>query len=156
MSKYVIHAASMAAASLAWILAAPALAADAVNVVDGLALRGFDPVAFFIQKQPVMGSPQFTAVHEGATYEFANADDKAAFEADPAKYLPQYGGFCAAATSHGRKVDADPRQFTINHGKLYVNYNHEANEAFQKDVEASIKAADEKWPEVKTVEDVIR
>lgn len=156
MKTSAIRAASVGAAFFALILAAPALAADAVNVVDGLALRGFDPVAFFTKGEPVMGSPQFKAVHEGATYEFASAEDKAAFEADPAKYVPQYGGFCAAATSHGCKVDADPHAFAINHGKLYVNYNHDALEAFQKDVEVSIKAADEKWPEVKKIEEVIR
>ena len=145
----------------AWVaalvaLAGPAWAADHVNVVDGLALRGFDPVAFFTQGKAVAGDAKITATYEGATYDFADAADKAAFEADPAKYAPQYGGFCAAATSHGRKVDADPRAFVIKDGHLYVNYNQEALQAFSKDLPASIKAADEKWPAVREIETVIR
>lgn len=143
-------------ALFAMMLAAPAMAADHVNVVNGLALRGYDPVAYFTQGAAVMGRPEFTAKFEGAEYDFASAEDKAAFEADPAKYVPQYGGFCAAATSHGRKVDADPRAYAINHGKLYVNYNNEARDAFQKDVEASTKAADANWPTVREIEEVIR
>ena len=66
------------------------------------------------------------------------------------------GRFCAAATSHGRKVDADPHAFIVKDGHLYVNYNQEALQAFSKDLPASIKAADEKWPEVREIEQVIR
>ena len=150
------RAAPIGAALLAFLAAAPAFAADAVNVVDGLALRGYDPVAFFSRGEAIMGAERYKTVHDGATYEFASAEDKAAFEADPVKYLPQYGGFCAAATSHGRKVDADPKAFAINRGKLYVNYNKEALAAFLKDVDVSIKSADEKWPEVQKIEEVIR
>jgi YHS domain-containing protein len=146
----------LSAATFALIGTATAVAADAVNVGDGLALRGFDPVAYFVENKAVQGSPDFKAQYMGATYEFASKEDQAAFVADPAKFAPQYGGFCAAATSHGKKVDADPKAYAINNGKLYVNYNDAARDSFQKDVNASIKAADEKWPQVKEIEDVIR
>ena len=154
MKTAYLRAASFAVFALASL--GSAFAADHVNVVNGLALRGFDPVAFFTQGRAVMGDAKLTSQYEGATYEFADVQDKAAFDAEPGKYLPQYGGFCAAATSHGRKVDADPRAFVIKDGKLYVNYNQEALDAFSKDLPASIKAADEKWPEVREIETVIR
>jgi len=156
MKSSTLRRTTFAGALIALTFSLPAFAADHVNIVDGLALRGFDPVAFFTQGHAVMGDPQFTAKYEGATYEFADAADKAAFEADPAKYVPQYGGFCAAATSHGAKVDADPHAFVIRDGHLYVNYNQEALQAFSKDLPVSIKAADEKWPQVREIEKVIR
>ena len=136
--------------------AAPALAADHVNLVQGIALRGYDPVAYFTQGKAVRGDPKITAKFDGATYDFVDEKDRAAFEADPAKYAPQYGGFCAAATTHGRKVDADPHKFVVKDGKLYVNYNQEALDFFAKDLPTNITAADRKWPEVKEIEQVIR
>lgn len=90
-------------------LIAPGVRADAasdVNTMGGTALRGFDPVVYFAQNKAVLGSPHFTAMYRGVTYEFAAKEDQAAFQANPEKYVPQYGGFCAFATSRGVKDDA--------------------------------------------------
>jgi YHS domain-containing protein len=139
----------MAGAALAFatLIASSAQAGD-VNQTDGLALRGYDPVAYFTQNKAVKGDPQWTAEYRGVTYEFASKEDQAAFQANPAKYVPQYGGFCALATSVGAKADADPNEFVVSNGKLYVNNNPKAQSRFQEDVAGNVKKADHNWPDV--------
>jgi YHS domain-containing protein len=101
------------AAGLA-IAASSAIAFDAkstapVNVdASGVALRGHDPVAYFAGGKPMAGQASFQSKHQGATYQFASAANKAAFDQEPAKFAPQYGGFCAFAAAKGAKFDADP------------------------------------------------
>ena len=129
-------------------LATSGARAGEVNQTDGLALRGYDPVAYFTQHKAVKGDPQWTATHHGVTYEFASQEDQTAFQADPDKYVPQYGGFCALATSVGVKADADPKEFVVRDGKLFVNNNPKAQSLFQQDVEGNIKKADHNWPDV--------
>lgn len=108
---------------------AQAETAGAINQVDGVALHGFDPVAYFTQHKAVKGEPQFTAVHDGVTYEFASKEDQATFQTSPEKYVPQYGGYCAIVFSKGVKADIDPHAFAIDDGKLYVNYSEPALQA---------------------------
>ena len=136
-----------AAFALATLIAPSARASD-VNQTDGLALRGFDPVAYFTQNKAVLGKPQLTAEYHGVTYEFATKEDQSAFQADPEKYVPQFGGFCAFATSVGVKADADPHEFVVSNGKLYVNNNEQAQKLFQQDVAGNIEKADHNWPGV--------
>jgi YHS domain-containing protein len=130
--------------------------AGAINHVDGLALQGFDPVAYFTQNKAVKGEPVLTASHQGVTYQFASTEDQAAFQANPAKYVPQYGGFCALATSLGIKADIDPHAFAINDGKLYVNYSDKALHAYQQDVAGNTEKANHNWPGVATQSKIIR
>jgi YHS domain-containing protein len=127
-----------------------------VNQIDGLALHGFDPVAYFTQNKAVKGEPVLTASYHGVTYQFASKEDQAAFQADPAKYVPQYGGFCALATSLGIKADIDPHAFAINDGKLYVNYSDKALNAYQQDVKGNTEKATHNWPEVAQQSKIIR
>ena len=127
-----------------------------VNQIDGLALHGFDPVAYFAQNKAVKGEPVLTASYQGVTYQFASKEDQAAFEANPAKYVPQYGGFCALATSIGIKADIDPHAFAINDGKLYVNYSNKALQVYQQDVNGNTGKADRNWPEVAKQSKIIR
>jgi YHS domain-containing protein len=127
-----------------------------INQVEGLALHGFDPVAYFTQNKAVKGEPVLTASHRGVTYQFASQEDQAAFQANPAKYVPQYGGFCAFAASVGIKADIDPHAFAINDGKLYVNYSDKALQAYQRDVKANTENADHNWPEVAKQSKLIR
>ena len=132
-------------------LTAPSVRADSasdVNTMGGIALHGFDPVAYFTQNKAVLGKPKLTAKYQGVTYEFASKEDKAAFMADPEKYVPQFGGFCAYAASVGAKADADPHEFVVSNGKLYVNNSDRALELFQKDVAGNIEKADHNWPSV--------
>jgi YHS domain-containing protein len=117
--------------------------------ITGLALRGYDPVAYFTDGKPVPGDFTITAQHEGATYRFASEDHKALFEKDPAKYLPQYGGFCAFGTAQGYKVDGDPNVWAIVEGKLYLNLAPPVAVRWRQDVGGNIKSADDKWPNLK-------
>ena len=136
-----------AAFVLATLLAPGARAAD-INQTDGLALRGYDPVAYFTQNKAVKGDPKWTAMYHGVTYEFVSKEDQTAFEASPEKYVPQYGGFCALATSLGVKADADPREFVVRNGKLYVNNSPKAQSLFQENVGGNIEKADHNWADV--------
>jgi hypothetical protein len=117
----------------------------AVNTTDGLALRGYDPVAYFTTATPTPGLERYTWVWQGASYRFASADDLAAFRDAPERYAPQYGGYCAMAMSLDRIADADPTQWAIVGGKLYVNNNPSAHAAWSKGPVERIGAADEHW-----------
>lgn len=115
----------------------------------GVLLKGYDPVAYFTAGQPTRGSDQITATHNGATFHFANAANRDAFLKEPAKYLPEFGGFCAYGVASGYKVDADPTVWKIVDGKLYVNYNRSVGRKFGADTATFIKQANEKWPSLK-------
>ena len=90
-----------------------------VNATDGIALGGYDAVSYQ-SGTPTQGAEANTFTYQGATWRFANADNKAAFEADPAKYPPQFGGFCGFAASKGFTAHTDPTVFELKDGKLYV------------------------------------
>ena len=141
------------------MLTAPGVRAESagdVNQIDGIALHGFDPVAYFTQNKAVKGEAEFTAQYKGVTYEFASKEDQATFRANPAKYVPQYGGFCAFAVSKGVKADIDPRAFAINDGKLYVNYSEKALQAYQGDVKGNTQKANHNWSDVAKQSKIIR
>ena len=93
------------------------------GLFDKVAVSGYDPVAYFRTNMPVKGSSEFKAEHQGAEFHFADAADLAAFKADPARYAPQYGGYCAWAVSQGGTASADPKVWRIVDGKLYLNYS---------------------------------
>jgi YHS domain-containing protein len=138
-------------------LTGAALADDEVNVGRGLtatgnplALGGYDPVAYFTVGRPTPGDAKFSAVHEGATYYFASREDLAAFTADPAKYVPQFGGFCAMGVSHGRKFDGDPRVFKVYQGRLYLNLSPEVAAKFEADLANAVKRAEDNWPGIRS------
>lgn len=135
------------------VLALPVLAQSsaALNLDrDGVAIKGHDPVAYFTMNKPVKGSPSFMAKHDGATYWFANAEHQQAFAAQPAKYVPQYGGYCAFGVAKGAKPDIDPTAFAVVDGKLYLNLNPDVQSRWLKDVPGYIKTADENWKSLAT------
>lgn len=113
---------------------------------SGLALKGYDPVAFFTDNRPVKGTAQFESNYRGATYQFATAEHKAAFDANPAKYEPQFGGFCAYAVSRGYTASIDPDAFQIVDGRLLLQYSKGARDKFNKDTHGNLKLADQNWP----------
>ena len=112
---------------------------------NGVAIRGYDPVAYFTDGRPVEGRPEFTATRDGATWRFASAEHKAAFGADPAKYAPQYGGYCAWAVSQGYTAPIDPNAWKVVDGKLYLNYSADVQKDWQKDVPGHIAKANGNW-----------
>lgn len=121
------------------------------NARRGLALHGYDAVSYFSGNKPEKGSKKITRTHEGATYRFSSEAHAAAFIANPAKYLPAYGGYCAYAMLEGDKVDVDPETFKIVDGRLLLYYNgiwgdtlKQWNEKKETD-QILIQQADRKW-----------
>lgn len=120
---------------------------------DGLALEGYDPVAYFTEGEPTKGSHEYTATFEGATYRFASAEHLATFEAEPERYLPAYGGFCAFGTAMGRKFDGDPEVWEIVDGELYLNLNENVQERWENNPAGFIANADHNWTLIADVPD---
>jgi YHS domain-containing protein len=135
-----------------WITVLLALAASAEAgeffEKEGVAIRGYDPVAYFTEGRPAKGASQYMAAHKGSTFHFASAANRDAFIANPTRYAPQYGGFCAFGTAGGYKAAIDPAAFTIVEGKLYLNYNSQVQAKWSSDIPGYVKTADAKWPEV--------
>jgi YHS domain-containing protein len=115
---------------------------------EGAALDGHDPVAYFTAGSAVKGSPDLKAEYQGSSFHFASEANRDAFKADPARYAPQYGGFCAFGMARGYKAKTDPAAFTIVDGKLYLNYNTDVQARWSAEVPGYIAKADENWPEV--------
>ena len=116
-----------------------------------LAIRGYDPVAYFAAGAPTPGREDITAEHEGAVYRFASTANRAAFLAGPARYLPAYGGFCAMGTALRRKVDGDPRQWRIVDGRLYLNFDAGVARHWATAIPQHIEAADGHWRDIREV-----
>jgi YHS domain-containing protein len=115
---------------------------------DGIALKGHDPVAYFTENKPVAGSPDYTASHNGATYRFASAENRDLFAAEPDKYAPQYGGYCAFGTTMQMKIPGDPSAFKVVDDKLYINSSPDIQSRWSQDVPGNIATADGIWPEI--------
>jgi YHS domain-containing protein len=153
-SRTLLAAFGLAVAAAA-IPAVPAFAVvddspAAVNTdQQGVALHGYDPVAYFTGGAPAKGNSQFTATYEGARYYFASAENESKFNANPAAFAPQYGGFCAMGVALEKKLDGDPMVWKIVDGKLYLNVNADVSVAWQRDIPGNLEKADELWPEIK-------
>jgi hypothetical protein len=128
---------------------APANAGE-INAANGVAISGYDPVAYFREGKPVKGAAQFAHRHKDATFHFASAANRDSFAASPEKYAPQYGGFCAYGTSRGYKAPIDPAAFTVVKGKLYLNYSVDVQQTWRKDIPGYVAKADGHWPTVRT------
>lgn len=113
-----------------------------------LALDGFDAVAYFKTGEPSKGSARHAVMWNGATWHFTSAENKAAFEANPEAYAPQYGGYCAWAVSEGYTAKGDPRIWRIVDGRLYLNYNASVQRSWEKDIPRRIASGDRNWPAV--------
>ena len=134
------------AAAAAGMTAAPAVSADA----RGVAIRGYDPVAFFTAGRPVAGKAEHSLVWNGATWRFASAASLAAFKAAPARFAPQFGGYCAWAVSQHYLAPGDPNFWKIVDGKLYLNANARAKELWEADQAEAIARGHANWPAVLT------
>jgi hypothetical protein len=134
-------------ALFAWITASPLVAGEYFEV-DGVALRGYDAVAYFVEGQPVKGLPVHSYRYRDSLFLFSTAGNQQKFAADPAKYAPQFGGFCALGTANGYKVKTEPDAFKVVGGKLYLNYNRKVLELWTLDEPGYIKRANANWPEV--------
>lgn len=144
--------AALAAFIVSTALAAiPAAAADKDPVFTtrgNLAIRGYDPVAYFTEGKAVKGDKDFTLGWRGADWRFASDENRGLFADDPEKYAPRYGGYCAWAVSNNYTAPTDPDAFTIVGDKLYLNYNRKIMEQWLDDRDAHIESADRNWPAV--------
>ncbi|MFN8291038.1 MAG: YHS domain-containing (seleno)protein [Chitinophagaceae bacterium] len=121
-----------------------------LNNVDanGVIIDGYDPVAFFTDNKPVKGDPQFSFTYEEAVYHFASQEHLDLFKANPEKYKPQFGAWCAYAVSLGRTAPIDVNTFSIVDGRLVIQHNQRAVNGWSKDPEGNLKLADKYWPKV--------
>ena len=143
------------AATLALSLSAASFAADIDINTNGndLAIQGYDPVAYFTQEKPTIGSNDFTATYKNAIYLFSSEQNRDLFRASPAKYAPQFGGFCAYGVTKGRKFDTDPTAWRVVDGKLYLNLNKDVQKVWLADVPGYITNANQTWPTIKSFTD---
>jgi YHS domain-containing protein len=116
---------------------------------DGVAVKGYDVVAYFIEKRPMKGNPKYSYQYNRATYDFVSIEHLDLFAKNPEIYLPQYGGYCAVGTSMGHKADIDPESWTVIDGKLYLNSSKGAQKLFDKDPQSAINKADQNWAKLK-------
>ncbi len=143
------------AAALAGAVTGSALAADEVNVSrgatlsgPGLAVHGYDVVAYFKSGTPTLGSDRFAVAYNGGTYRFASQANLDEFKANSAKYEPVYGGFCAYGVALGKKFDGDPHFWKIVDGKLYLNLNGDIATEWNKDVPGNVAKAEGNWTKI--------
>ena len=131
-------------------LAAPAVALSPVNrtTFGGVAIDGWDPVAYFTDGKPVEGSKEFVHEWNGATWRFASAAHRDLFAQAPEKYAPQYGGYCAWAVSQGYTADIDPQAWKIEDGRLFLNYSLDVQKKWATDIPGNIAKADANWPKL--------
>ncbi|MGD9816144.1 MAG: YHS domain-containing (seleno)protein [Hyphomonadaceae bacterium] len=131
---------------------APAAFADHAPVYTApfsrVAVGGYDVVAYFTDNRAVRGSAQHRITHQGFEYRFASAEHLAAFRANPSRYLPQYGGYCAWAVAQGYTASGDPTNWRIVNGRLYLNYNDEIQRRWEQDIPGHIRRGDANWPSV--------
>ena len=112
---------------------------------NGLALQGYDPVAFFTENKPVKGRPEFKASYQGGTYLFVSDENKMLFEKEPGKYEPAFGGFCAYGVSRNKLVEIDPEAFQIVDGHLLLQYSKGVRTDFNKDTQGNLAKANSNW-----------
>jgi YHS domain-containing protein len=134
------------------LMAAAAVASAVAPINTGwfsdLTLKGYDPVAYFTDGKPVEGSADYTFKWNGATWHFASAAHRDLFAKEPAKYAPQYGGYCAWAMTRGEKADIDPTCWKIVDGKLYLNYSKDIQTQWSATIPDNISKANTEWQQL--------
>lgn len=118
---------------------------------NAIAVRGYDVVAYFDQGEAQAGDNGFFAVHNGLTYLFANNEHREAFNANPERYVPAYGGYCAMGVALGYKLPIDPEAWYIENERLYLNVSKTVQKTWLKDVPGNITKADSNWPKIKDI-----
>ncbi len=139
-------------AIFAGLLALVSVSAHAGSNENSLtAISGYDVVSYQTAKKPLRGNGHYLAVHDGVTYLFANKDNQKTFEANPDRYVPAFGGYCAFGASVGKKFVGDPEVWRVVDNRLYLNLDVEIQSQWLKDVPGRIKTAEAKWLKIKNV-----
>ena len=122
---------------------------DEIYAKEGIAVSGYDVVAYFMEARPVKGIATNSVMYKGANWIFSSKENAELFKANPGKYEPEYGGYCAFGCSRGYKAKTSPDAWTIVDGKLYLNYNTDVRDTWNKDQQEYIKKADANWINIK-------
>ncbi|MGF6177331.1 YHS domain-containing (seleno)protein [Ensifer sp. 4252] len=150
--RRISRSAAVFALAMATVAAgSPAFADDSVNTgyFGGVAIMGYDTVAYFTEGKATKGSEKFSYEWLGTPWHFANAKHREMFISEPLKYTPQYGGYCAGEVIYGSvTVNIDPEAFKIIDGKLYLIYDKKHAEGFAANAEDAVAKADGNWPKV--------
>ena len=134
------------------MLASAALLAEGKDRVapvfakSGIAINGYDPVAYFNDGRPLKGSDKFQYSYQGAKFSFASAENRDKFAGSPDKYAPQFGGYCAWAVSQGYTAPTDPNAWKVVDGKLYLNYSRDVQKKWESDQDNLIRKGQANWP----------
>lgn len=115
---------------------------------DGVAVDGYDVVAYHSEDEAIAGSSVHSHEWQGAEWHFASEDNRARFADAPERYAPAYGGWCAWALTEERLAAGDPDYWTVHEGRLYLNCNRAAQQSWEADLESNIERADENWPDL--------
>ncbi len=118
------------------------------SIVKGVALGGYDPIAYFTTGKPTPGLKTITYKYKSSIWRFSSESNRAEFISNPQKYAPQYGGYCAWAVSQGYTAKGDPNAWKIHKGKLYLNYNKTVQATWARNIPKHIKSGNKNWPEV--------
>lgn len=139
------------ALSLAMAFTGATFAADKDMNADAndIAISGYDTVAYFTKNMPVQGSDHFTASYKNAIYKFSSAQNRDAFRANPEKYAPQFGGYCAMGVAMEKKLNVDPMAWRVVDGKLYLNLNKDVQTKWVSDIPGHLATAKDNWPKIK-------
>lgn len=121
-------------------------APEPFNTKDGVAIEGYDPVAYFTDEKPVRGDTAHVHEWQNVRWLFASAEHKALFVENPEAYAPQFGGYCAWAASRNYTADTDPEAWTVDDGKLYLNYNKQVQRDWSKEQAENIQKGHANWP----------
>ena len=149
--KLLAAAALMGGAVLVSVVPNLAIAGKAkifTGKTPGVAINGYDPVGYFSQSKAVKGSSKFSSKWNGTTWHFSSAANRDKFAASPAKFAPQYGGYCAYSVSHGGAAKTEPEAWTIVDNKLYLNYSNFVRGQWRAKTAFHIKRANKNWPDV--------
>ncbi len=146
MNRRKFLAVALFATSLLAVSASAEAVAPVFSTFLGGAIRGYDPVAYFTQGRPVEGKRAHAFKWKGATWYFTSAENRDRFRANPEKYAPRYGGYCAYAVSRGYTASIDPEAWKIVDGKLYLNYSKSVQSTWKEDIPGNIQKANENWP----------
>lgn len=123
-----------------------------LNIDDkGIALHGYDPVAYVLTKAPTMGNASFSTEYGGATYYFASQQNLDFFLENPDQFEPQYGGFCSYGVRVGKKFDVDPAAFSVVDNRLFMLLNKATHAIWLQDRDKNIEIADRLWPSIMSV-----
>jgi len=154
LRRTLLAASLFGAVAFSFSLPAPVMAQDqnstaAVNLdSQGLALHGYDAVAYFSDKTATIGKANYSHRFEGATYRFVSKEHLEQFKANPAMYAPQFGGFCAMGVALEKKLDGDPQAWRVVDNKLYLNVNKDIQKKWLEDVPGNIAKAGKIWPDI--------